>query len=114
LARSWLPRRCSAPGATPRPWPRISWLIAERGIGLVTGEVGAGKTVDARAATAALDCSRFSVVYLSDPTLGVRGLNAEIVRALGAVLRFLRAGLIPQAQELAPDNRAQGPSAPRV
>ena len=34
---------------------RISWLVAERGIGLVTGEVGAGKTVAARAATAALD-----------------------------------------------------------
>jgi type II secretory pathway predicted ATPase ExeA len=79
---------------------RISWLISERGIGLVTGEVGAGKTVAARAATAALDRSRYTLVYLSDPSLGVRGLYAEIVRALGAVPRFLRAGLIPQAQEL--------------
>ena len=79
---------------------RISWLIAERGIGLVTGEVGAGKTVAARAAIAALDRSRYTLVYLSDPSLGVRGLYAEIVRALGAVPRFLRAGLIPQAQEL--------------
>ena len=79
---------------------RISWLIAERGIGLVTGEVGAGKTVAARAATAGLDRSRFSVVYVGDPGLGVRGLYTEIVRSLGGDPMFLRANLIHQAQEL--------------
>ena len=31
---------------------RIAWLISERAIGVVTGEVGAGKTVAARAAVA--------------------------------------------------------------
>ena len=34
---------------------RIGWCIAERRIGVITGEVGAGKTVAVRAATAALD-----------------------------------------------------------
>lgn len=36
---------------------RIAWRIAERALGVVTGEVGSDKTVAARAATAALDGS---------------------------------------------------------
>jgi hypothetical protein len=43
---------------------RITWLIGEYAIGVVTGEVGAGKTVAARAAVAALDPVRHSVIYL--------------------------------------------------
>jgi type II secretory pathway predicted ATPase ExeA len=46
---------------------RITWLITERAIGVVTGEVGAGKTVAARAATAALDPVRHTIVYLANP-----------------------------------------------
>src|SRR5439155_17682827 len=43
---------------------RIEWIISERALGVVCGEVGAGKTVAARAATAALDSSRYTVIYL--------------------------------------------------
>ena len=46
---------------------RISWCISERSIGVVTGEVGAGKTVSVRAALAALDPSRHTVIYLPNP-----------------------------------------------
>src|SRR2546422_11545752 len=42
---------------------RLTWLIDERGLGILTGEVGAGKTVAARATTARLEPSRFQVVY---------------------------------------------------
>src|SRR5918996_63548 len=56
---------------------RITWLIAERAIGVVTGEVGAGKTVAARAATAGLDPVRHTIVYLPNPCIGQRGLAAE-------------------------------------
>jgi len=34
---------------------RISWCISERSIGVVTGEVGAGKTVSVRTVLAGLD-----------------------------------------------------------
>ena len=34
---------------------RITWCAGERGIGVITGEVGAGKTVSARAVMAGLD-----------------------------------------------------------
>jgi len=40
---------------------RIGWCIAERSIGVVTGEVGAGKTVAIRAALAALDPARHPI-----------------------------------------------------
>lgn len=78
---------------------RITWLIEEATLGCVTGEVGSGKTVAARAATAALDASRHTVVYLGNPAVGTRGLYATIVSALGGMPRFHKAALIPQAQE---------------
>lgn len=37
---------------------RIGWWIDQHALGVLTGEVGAGKTVAVRAATAALDTSR--------------------------------------------------------
>ena len=43
---------------------RISWCVDEAVIGVVTGEVGAGKTVAVRAALADLDSSRHSVIYV--------------------------------------------------
>ncbi|EUA72345.1 AAA ATPase domain protein [Mycobacterium xenopi 4042] len=62
---------------------RIGWCVAERRIGVITGEVGAGKTVAVRAALAALDRSRHTVIYLPDPTVGVRGIHHRIVASLG-------------------------------
>lgn len=78
---------------------RLSWCINEGAIGVVTGEVGAGKTVSIRAATSALDASRFSVIYLPNPTVGVRGIYATIVSALGQSPKFYRVSLCPQARD---------------
>jgi type II secretory pathway predicted ATPase ExeA len=52
---------------------RIGYAIATRGLAVVTGEVGAGKTVAIRAATACLDASRYQVIYLPNPQVGARG-----------------------------------------
>ena len=41
---------------------RITWCVDQHAIGVITGEVGAGKTVAVRAATAALDPSRAELV----------------------------------------------------
>jgi type II secretory pathway predicted ATPase ExeA len=79
---------------------RIQWCIAEQAIGVVSGECGAGKTVAARAAVAALDASRHTVLYLGTPGVGLRGIYGLIVTALGGTPRFHHAALIPQAQEL--------------
>jgi type II secretory pathway predicted ATPase ExeA len=78
---------------------RIAWCIDEAAIGVITGEVGAGKTVAVRAALADLDSSRHTVIYLGNPAIGARGLYTTIVSHLGQIPRFHRCNLIPQAQD---------------
>lgn len=79
---------------------RIGWCVTERALGVITGEVGAGKTVAIRAALAGLDTSRHTIIYLGNPAIGGRGLYAGIVTALGGVPRFHKAALIPQTVDL--------------
>jgi type II secretory pathway predicted ATPase ExeA len=78
---------------------RITWCVTERRIGVITGEVGAGKTVAVRAVLSTLDTSRHSVIYLPNPAVGARGIHHAIVTALGGVPRFHHATLIPQATD---------------
>jgi type II secretory pathway predicted ATPase ExeA len=77
---------------------RLRYLISARGLGLLTGEVGSGKTVAVRAATHGLDTSRHSVIYLPNPAIGTRGLHGAIATALGQAPRFHHATLIPQVE----------------
>jgi type II secretory pathway predicted ATPase ExeA len=105
LAPSMLHRSAGHAEAT----ARIAWCVSERALGVVTGEVGSGKTVAARAAVSALDASRHSVIYLGNPAVGARGLYAAIVSALGGVPRFHKAALIPQcADALAAEEAERG------
>ena len=88
---------------------RITWCIGERALGVITGEVGAGKTAAARGATAALDQTRHTLIYLANPTTGARGICHHIVTALGAVPRFQNAALFPQAADaLAAEHAERG------
>ena len=79
---------------------RISWCISEHALGVITGEVGAGKTVALGAALASLDPSRHTLIYLGNPSVGVRGINHAIVAALGGVPKTHHATLTPQAMDL--------------
>src|SRR4051794_8718384 len=76
---------------------RITWCVTEHGLGVITGEVGAGKTVAVRAALAALDPARHTVIYLGNPTIGARGIHHAIVTALGGLPKTHMATLVPQA-----------------
>src|SRR4051794_15686837 len=78
---------------------RISWCIGQRALGVITGEVGAGKTVAVRSALTGLDPARHTIIYLGNPTVGVRGIHSHIVIALGGVPRFHHAPLVPQAAD---------------
>jgi len=69
-------------------------------LGVVTGDVGAGKTVAVRAAVSALDPTRHQVIYTANPASGARGLYVTIVRALGERPRYLKAELMAQAGDL--------------
>ena len=75
---------------------RIGWCITEHRIGVITGEVGAGKTVAVRAALSALDPTRHTIIYLPNPTVGVRGIHHQIVAALGQRPLTHHATLVPQ------------------
>lgn len=76
---------------------RIQWCIGERALGVITGEVGVGKTVAVRAALAGIDPARHILIYQPNPAVGVRGIHHAVVAALGGVPRPHRATLIPQA-----------------
>ena len=100
FGRDLAPNLLFASAAHQEAVARIRWLTAERGIGVLPGETGAGKTVAARAAVAALDGSRHTVIYLPNPAIGSRGLHMHLVYALGGVPRFHTAALINQTADL--------------
>ena len=93
------PGTCSPARPTPRRSPGSSFCVVESALGVVTGDVGAGKTVALRAAVAALDPTRHQVIYIANPAFGTRGLYVAIVRALGGP-RYLKAELIAEAGDL--------------
>ena len=76
---------------------RITWCITERAIGVITGEVGAGKTVSVRTVLAALDPTRHTIIYLPNPMIGVRGLHETIVAAFGVTPDRMTSRLVAQA-----------------
>lgn len=107
FTRSVAPGALFASAAHQEAAARIGFLISSGALGVITGEVGVGKTVAARAAVAALDGSRHTVIYLPNPAVGARGLYQQIVLTLGGEPRFHKAALIPQAQELIHRERAE-------
>jgi len=78
---------------------RITYGINTRGITVITGEVGVGKTVAARAALEHTDRARHHLIYIPDPTIGARGIFHHIVTALGGRPSFHNATLVPQARD---------------
>lgn len=86
---------------------RITWCITDKALGVITGEVGVGKTVAARAALAALDQTRHIIIYLPDPTVGVRGIHHAIVVALGGRPARGSATLTAQASDLLAGEHAE-------
>jgi type II secretory pathway predicted ATPase ExeA len=63
---------------------RITWTVAGKSICVITGEVGTGKTVAIRSAVADLDPAGHTVIYIGNPTTGLRGILESVVAALGA------------------------------
>jgi len=86
---------------------RITWCVTDKALGVLTGEVGVGKTAAARAALAALDQARHIIIYLPDPTVGVRGIHHAIVTALGGKPAHGSAALTAQASDLLATEHAE-------
>jgi len=79
---------------------RIRFCVAESLIGVISGEVGVGKTVALRAAVGALDPTSHQVIYVPNPAFGTRGLYVTIVSALGASPRFHKVEVMAQASAM--------------
>ncbi|MEC5193005.1 MULTISPECIES: ExeA family protein [unclassified Arthrobacter] len=79
---------------------RINWCVSQRQLGVITGEVGAGKTVAVRAALHQLEPSRHQVIYIADPTITMRGIHTAIVTALGGQPVFYSGVLASQTASL--------------
>ena len=73
---------------------RLMYLIRERGFGLVTGEIGSGKSTAVRAFAANLDFNRYIIVYLANPTTGMTGLYRDRLLALGHEPPFSRPRMV--------------------
>ena len=62
---------------------RLDFLLKGRGLGLVTGETGSGKSTTIRRFVASLEPARHTVIYLANPTLGLSGIYRDLLAALG-------------------------------
>jgi type II secretory pathway predicted ATPase ExeA len=93
---------------------RITWTIADRALGVLTGEVGVGKTVAIRAAIAALDPTKHTIIYIANPAVGTRGICHHIVVSLGGKPHLHRAILIPQAADALATEQAERARTPVV
>lgn len=75
---------------------RLMLLVRERGVGLLTGDIGCGKSTAVRAFTATLDPNRYCVIYLTNPTAGITGLYGELLVALNHKPLFGKSRLVAQ------------------
>lgn len=78
---------------------RLTYLVRERGFGLVTGEIGSGKSTAVRAFTTGLDPNRYLVLYLANPTTGITGVYRDLLLGLGHEPPFSRPRLVTRLRE---------------
>lgn len=75
---------------------RLRHLVEMRGIGLVTGDSGSGKTTACRRVVAGLHAGLYRVLYTSMTTGSAMDLYKSIAWELGLVIERNRAGLFKQ------------------
>jgi type II secretory pathway predicted ATPase ExeA len=78
---------------------RLSYLVKQNSIGVLTAEVGCGKSVALRALVSSLDASRHTVVYFN-ALADIRGFYLQLIANLGGTPSYLRAYMARQAKEL--------------
>ncbi len=78
---------------------RLNYLVKTRGFGLLTGEVGAGKSTAVRALSHQLDPARYRVLYVSQSGLTPRHLYRELCIQMGLKPAFYAAEARRQLSE---------------
>lgn len=72
---------------------RFQWLLSDRGIGLLTGPAGVGKTACLHSIIQALPAHRYPVLYLEDSLAGANDMYRTLAWHLGLVPAFRRSVL---------------------
>jgi general secretion pathway protein A len=93
---------------------RLTYLVRERGCGLVTGDIGSGKSTAVRAFAASLDFNRYLVVYLANPLTGITGLYRDLLLSLGVEPPFSRPRLVARIRIALEDLRTSKHRTPVV
>jgi len=75
---------------------RLNWAVMQRGLALLTGDVGSGKSTCLRALRAALDPLRSRWLYLPNPLLPSRGLYRQLLLGLGVEPRYHKSDTVNQ------------------
>jgi len=65
-------------------------FLNRRGIALITGEIGSGKSTAIRGFTEQLDKTAYEIVYLDDPTIGFRGILHSIASKINLQAGFFK------------------------
>jgi type II secretory pathway predicted ATPase ExeA len=93
---------------------RLAYLVRERGFGLVTGEIGSGKSTAVRTFAASLDFNRYLVVYLTNPTTGITSLYRDLLLQLGVEPPFSTPRLVARIRSALDDLNAHKHRAPVI
>ena len=88
-------------------YKRLANLLSRRGIALITGDVGSGKTTAMRAFVEKLDKTQYDIVYIEDPTIGLRGIWASISAQLNLDSRYFKWQLMPKLKAAIENNFAE-------
>ena len=83
---------------------RINFCVMESALGVITGDVGAGKTVSVSAAVAWLDPTRHQMIYVANPAFRTRALCHDRAGPRSRA-SLLKAELMAQAADLSPPKR---------
>jgi type II secretory pathway predicted ATPase ExeA len=73
---------------------RLAYLVRERGIGLITGEIGSGKSTAVRAFVESLDPTRYTVLYSAHPLIGISGFYREVLLQLSEPVPHFRPQMV--------------------
>lgn len=87
---------------------RLSYAVERKLLCQLTAEIGMGKSLTTRKLVSSLDPSRHTCVYLSNPTIGARGILSDIVATLSDTPCFIKSKLIRQAKEAIEAETARG------
>lgn len=77
---------------------RLHLAVRDRGIALITGQGGCGKSTALRMFAERLDPNRYTVLYVPNSAPGLTGIYRELLRRLGHVPSFFKPHLVSQVR----------------